>query len=566
MASELAVFGSPSGSDSVSLLHVKESRGGRSTPSMTSVMAQLEAQANQPPPQPIDIWQTIFYGLAFTSAVSTIVSTLVNEEELMGKAPGLVLLAFFSIYLPCFFQYMLQVAFLAMPRTHEPLREVVPYVWELLNVALMCMGAANVPSCTEVFLFKRDDENDYNFEQCSHFSFIMFGLRLLTALAYFLYRFTHNLSKVEQFNPVMSRKGNTAYLVTRGLAILLIGLFWLFNAVLQLYHVYGKTSFILTWWSVLIADVFIVHLGLVTQFVQRLFGKCPLFNLPDMMSTFNLFFGSVLASYIIYATFFSPTHFSNYLISLMVVSVAFVLAPSYNANSLLEWFREHTKKDLRLRIVGSLWGLSHIILFAAVIISGTFYNIAMNRDLSTTERWYLCVSYVAILASLTALSQSDILSLFDTAHGFMKFGLRYPERVTYMGQPLKEFMRLDELQQLRMKDISEWSVFFLSLFLRIGTMVLILLLPIFPPETMPVWLLFLLLLVLTLVDILVSPLYIAFLFSLCSRNSSKLHLKWLYAIKYDKLAITPFNPVLHTFATNQRSVFHDDSDEDEEAD
>jgi len=319
-----------------------------------------------------------------------------------------------------------------------------------------------------------------------------------------------------------------------------------------------------TWWCLMISDIFIVHLGLVTQCVQRLFGKSPLFNLPDMMSSFNLFFGSVLASYIISATLFSPTSFTNYLISLMVVSIAFVLAPSYNANSLLEWFREHTKNDIRLRFVGALWGLSHIILFAAVIISGTFYNIAMHRDLTSTERWYLCVSYVSILVSLTALSQSDILSLFDTAHGFMKFGLRYPERITYMGQPLKEFMRLDELQQLRMKDISEWSVFFLSLFLRIGTMVLILLLPMFSPEDMPVWLLFLLILILTLVDMLVSPLYIAFLFSLCSKGSSKLHLKWLYAIKDEKLAITPFNPVIHTFKTNQRSVFHDDSDDQAE--
>ena len=484
------------------------------------------------PPAPLDIWQTVFYGLAFTSAVGSICGTIISDFDL--SKPGLATLALFSVYLPCFFQYLLQVCVLALPKTHEPLRDVVSYLWELLNVAFMCMAAANVPACTRAFLL---DDPEQDISQCSTFSYLMFALRGLTFIFYVLYRWTHNLTKREQFDVSVPHKANTAYLVTRGLIILLIGLLWLLNGLLQSFKVYDKPSFIGTWWAVIILDIFLVHLGLVTSFAGKIFGRSKLFHVTSLLGAFNLFFGSVLASYIIAATLFSPGNSTSYILSGLVVCIAFLLAPTYNANFLRGWF-QHKRNRLAEISVGCLWALAHIFLFVSIIASGSFYMIAMNRDLDVLERWYMCASYTAGIISLAVISHADVISFYNHSGRMIRIAQHHPTRVAYMQQPLNQFMTPEEMAALHPRRLSAWGSFILSLILRATLAGCILFLPFIPVDKMPLWSLFLAIALVSLLYSLCAPIYVGYLISLCRKGtSSRLHLRWLYAIRHEKIRI-----------------------------
>ena len=493
------------------------------------------------PPAPLDIWQTIFFGLAFTAAVGGIVNRIVERFNLLD--PGMAMLALFSVYLPCFFQYLLQVCVLALPKSHEPLREVIPYMWELLNVAFMCMAAANTPSCTSAFLL-HDEVLDIS--QCSAFSYLMFALRALTFLFYALYRWTHHLSKREQFDPSVSSKANTAYLMSRGLTILAIGCLWLMNGIFQQLRVYDKAAFVGTWWAVIVLDVALVHFGSVTSLVGRHFGPSNLFKLSNLLGAFNLFFGSVLAFYIIAATLFSPVQPTSYILSGLIVCIAFLLAPSYKVNFLKGWLLHHEHNHAAKIAVCCVWALAHIVLFVSVIASGTFYMIAMNRDLSSWERWYMCTTFSASIISLTAISSADIISLYTYSKHMMRIAQHSPSRVVYMNHPVHQFMSREELLSLRFSPMSNWGSFFVSLGMRMAFAGLILLLPLVSVDKLPLWILFLAITLVSLMFSLSSPIYVGYLLSLCRKGvTSELLLKWFYAFRNGKIGITHQSSASH---------------------
>lgn len=270
---------------------------------------------------------------------------------------------------------------------------------------------------------------------CSDFSFLMFAMRACTVVMYLRAGFQ------------LPQK--TWFCVRKGVELACFAVAWLICGIFQRY-VFESVSFIFTWWGITLADL-IVPLVTPRLFPQKV-GFVAI-NIDMLIERFGLFFVTALGNFVVMATLIpaSLLESRSYSLSAMIICIAFSLKLSYHDCNI------GTNDDIDLhalrwrRWTGVMWILLHIPMTAGITVMSAFFGHALTDDsLTNRQRWYLCCSTALVIFCLSAL----------------------------------QLLHKKSKQKVR---VGPW----IRLFVRFVATVVVVLLPLVPEKYLPLWALFL---------------------------------------------------------------------------